>query len=107
MIGNALAAIGRWGSMLGDPATGTGPSLNTDPLFVAIWNITWPILTVIAALGGLFAIWLGVRLAMAQDESKRKEAKAQLIYAIIAVVVIAAIITIMGIVRTQVVPQEW
>ena len=63
-----------------------------------IWNIAWPILTVLAGLGVLLAIWIGVRLATAQDESKRKEAKAQLIWAIIAIIIIIAVIGIFGVI---------
>ena len=106
MIGNALAAIGRWGSMLGDPGAPTGPLNPTRELIDEIWSITWPILLVLGALGGIFAIWLGVRLATAQDESKRKDAKQQLIWAIIAVIVIFAMMGIFGVIRLMV-PIEY
>ena len=108
MFGNMLAKFGefatRIGGMLGD-VTGGGTTNDPDPqdlvtpLMNAIWDITWPILTALLALGGIFAIWLGVRLAMAQDESKRKEAKAQLIWAIIAIVIIALMLGVFGAVR--------
>ena len=97
-MGNLLASIGRMGSMLGE-------TVDLDPLIDRIWSITWPILTVLAALGGLLAIWLGIRLATAQDESKRKEAKAQLIWAILAVVIIVVMIAIFGVVR-EVLPDS-
>jgi len=106
MLGNLLAGIGRIGSMLGNPPPPNGERTWSpgQDLYIAIWNITWPILLVVASLGGIFAIWVGVRLATAQDESKRKEAKAQLIWAIIAIVIVAAIIGIMGVVRTTLTP---
>ena len=61
----------------------------------AIRGIVNPILIVVGTMGALLAIWLGVRLALAQDESKRKEAKAQLIFALIAVIIIFAIVGVM------------
>jgi len=91
-MGNLLARIG---GMLAEPP------IDADDvglgLAYAIWDITWPILTVLAGLGTIFAIWLGMRLATAQDESKRKEAKAQLIYALIAIVVIIGLIAVFGV----------
>jgi len=90
MIGNALSAIGRRGSMLGNPTPGGAAATISQQ----IGQIAWPILAVIAGLGVLFAIWLGVRLATAQDESKRKEAKAQLIWALIAVVLVIGLMLV-------------
>jgi len=60
----------------------------------AILAMVNPLLIVIGAMGAIFAIWLGVRLAIAQDESKRKEAKSQLIWSLIAVVIVFAVIAI-------------
>jgi len=41
-----------------------------------------------------FAIWVGFRLASAEDEGKRKEAKKQLLWSIIAVVAIVVLIIV-------------
>jgi uncharacterized membrane-anchored protein len=51
--------------------------------------------TVIGALGGvvvLFAIYLAYKFITADTEDKRKNAKAQMIYAIIGVIVIFAVL---------------
>ncbi|MCL2586931.1 MAG: pilin [Firmicutes bacterium] len=82
-MGSILARIG---GMLGSPA-GTPPIDDvTDAILAQISAIVWPIMTVLAGIAVLYSIWLGVQLATAQDESKRKEAKARLVWAIVAVV---------------------
>ena len=77
----------------GTPPGGPGftPLPNPAPgIALAIYNIVWPIMTVLVALGMLLAIYLGVKLATSTDEGKRREAKAQMIYAIIAIIIIGA-----------------
>jgi len=100
-MGNLLESLGRIGSMLGTPER---PNADTVALRVAwqTFDIVWPILTVLAGLGVLLAVWLGVRLATAQDESKRKEAKAQLVWALIAVVLVISIIVIFRVILAAV-----
>ena len=80
--------------------SGGGGEFDLDPgeianaTFRAINRIVQPILIALAGIGLLFAIYLGVKLATAQDESKRKEAKAQLVWAIIATVVVIGIVAV-------------
>jgi len=90
-MGNIMA---RFGNMLNRPVQ---PDIGDYEqagamLAQAIRNVVNPIFIVIGSLGALFAIWLGVRLATAQDESKRKEAKSQLVFALIAVIMIFALV---------------
>jgi len=71
-----------------------GTPVNDEPAFTTfLKNITDPIRTVrtvfivlIGAAAIFFAIWVGIRLAKAEDEGKRKEAKQQLLWSIIAAV---------------------
>ena len=56
-------------------------------------------MAVVALLAIIFAIYLGVKLAKAEDDGKRKEAKNQMIYALIGaagVVVIAGLLNLTG-----------
>jgi len=55
-------------------------------------------LAIIAAAAIVFAIWVGFRLAKAEDEGKRKEAKQQLMWSIIAVVVTVAMFMVLQLV---------
>lgn len=50
----------------------------------------------------LFALYLGVRLAMAEDEGKRKEAKAQVFWTVIAVIVALSLSVIISQVMIQI-----
>ena len=49
------------------------------------------ILGIIASLAALFAVYIGFRLAKAEDESKRTEAKKQMLWTIIAIIGVAVI----------------
>ena len=85
--------MARFGSLLAGVDLGEGAYDDAGhALARAMRSVVNPIFIVIGSLGALFAIWLGVRLATAQDESKRKEAKQQLIYALIAVIMIFALV---------------
>ena len=95
MFGNILATFGRIGSMLGAAITDPVTNINRT-VANQVWRIAWPILTTLIALGVLLAIWIGIRLATAQDEGKRREAKTQLIYAIIAIFIVSAAMMIFG-----------
>jgi uncharacterized membrane protein len=52
------------------------------------------VLIMIAAIG--FAIWVGIRLAKAEDEGKRKEAKQQLLWSLIAAVAAIVLLILMN-----------
>jgi len=51
------------------------------------WTIVNIALLIVGSMAGLFAIWLGVRLATASDENRRTQAKAQIIWSILAVII--------------------
>ena len=53
------------------------------------------IMALLAMAAIIFAIYVGFRLAKAEDEGKRKEAKQQLLWSIIAVIAAIALFTIM------------
>lgn len=56
-----------------------------------IKTIKYTVLAVMGALCGVFAIYLGFKLATATDDAKRMEAKAHVVYAIIGVIIIGAL----------------
>lgn len=49
--------------------------------------VLWIILAVVGVAGVIYSIYLGVKLARAEDQSKRDEAKKHLITVVIAIVV--------------------
>jgi len=53
------------------------------------------VLGLLAAVVVFYAIYIGFRMAKAEDDAKRKEAKGHLIYAILGVVAIALIIVVL------------
>ncbi|MCL2586930.1 MAG: hypothetical protein FWE31_01675 [Firmicutes bacterium] len=100
-MGNILARIG---GMLGAPAGGSGPGAEdvARAIIGPISDIVWPIMIVLAAIATLYSIWLGVQLATAQDESKRKEAKARLVWAIVAVILCLGLVAVFGAISAMV-----
>ena len=85
---------------------GEGGELRTESPFIVIADylsggaVRWIMITmlgIIAGMGGLLAIYLGVKLATADNEQTRSNAKAQMIYAILAVVIVAGLISIFSI----------
>lgn len=65
---------------------------------------TRSILQLFSLAAMLYAIYVGMRLAMAQDEGKRKEAKAQLLWSLIAVVGALALAMIISMVMSAIAP---
>jgi len=66
---------------------------------VTIINIVMnTLMGLFSALAFLFLIYIGFRLAKAEDESKRKEAKKQMIYTIVAIVGVIVLIVLFNLV---------
>lgn len=58
-----------------------------NPLIDVLKNIVLPVLIVVATAGVIYAIYLGVMMAKAEDEGKREEAKKRIINVVIAIAV--------------------
>ena len=65
-------------------------------------DILWPILVVVATLGSIYAIYLGIQMAKAEDASKREEAKKRVINAVIAMAVVVVFIVV---IQTVIIPN--
>ncbi len=82
-------------SMLGlagwDSFSDTPYSWLTD-VFNYLYPTLYAIMAVAAAAGAIYAVWLGIQLAKAEDQSKRDEAKKRLIYTLVAVAVVILLI---------------
>ncbi|MGN1212807.1 MAG: Mbov_0395 family pilin-like conjugal transfer protein, partial [Christensenellales bacterium] len=66
-----------------------------NPILKVLNDIIWPILIVVAAVGTIYAIYLGVMMAKAENAEKREEAKKRVINAVIAVVVMVVLILLL------------
>ncbi len=65
--------------------------------FGIISTILWVVLGIVGAIGAIYAIWLGVQLARAEDQGKRDDAKKHLITVFIAIGVTLALIVIFNV----------
>jgi len=66
-----------------------------ENLLSALESIVGPILIVIGSVGVLYAIYLGVMLAKAENAEKREEAKKRIVNVLIAIAITAALIFLM------------
>ena len=76
--------------------TGDQPEVLTK-VFTIISTILWVALAIVGAVGSIYAIYLGVQLSRAEDQSKRDDAKKHLITVVIAIGVTIALILIFNI----------
>ena len=74
-------------------ADGYGDSFEVlNSVFNVLSIVLWVILGIVGAVGAIYAIWLGIKLAKAEDQGKRDEAKKHLIAVAIAVGVTVVLI---------------
>ena len=66
-----------------------------ENLLSALESIVGPILIVVGAVGVIYAIYLGVMLAKAENAEKREESKKRIINVVIAIAITAALIFLM------------
>ena len=79
-----LAVIDSWAKFFsGFKDEGQYEVLKT--VFGTLSIVLWVVLAIVGAAGSVYAVYLGVRLARAEDQSKRDEAKKHLITVAIAV----------------------
>ena len=77
---------------LAGSAAGTNEYAVLGKVFSILSIVLWVVLGIVGAVGSIYAIYLGVRLARAEDQSKRDEAKKHLITVAIAVGVTVVLI---------------
>lgn len=74
-------------------AGGYGDSFGVlNSVFNVLSIVLWVILGIVGAVGAIYAIWLGIKLAKAEDQGKRDEAKKHLIAVAIAIGVTVVLI---------------
>ena len=66
-----------------------------DPILKVLDEIVWPILIVLASVGVIYAIYLGVILAKAENAEAREEAKKRIINVVIAIVIVVVLVLLM------------
>jgi hypothetical protein len=70
-------------------------------------NILGPVLLIIGSAAVLFAIYLGVMYAKAEDANKRKEVQGRLIGAVIGVVIIIVGVTLCYAINWETIVNTW
>ena len=76
-----------------------------DPVLEIINAILWPAIGLVGAIGTIYCIVLGVRLARSDESGSREKAKKDLIGAILGFVII--FILIVGLKILMPILQEW
>ena len=65
-----------------------------ETLLNAVTNVITPILIVVATVGIVYAIWVGVKFVKAEDKTQRDEAKHKLISVIVGIVVTGLLVAL-------------
>ena len=91
-----MKAISMLGANGWNPDTGKfeGAYAWLNPLMKILGDVLIPILIVLATAGIIYAIYLGVMMAKAEDESKREEAKKRIINVVIAIAIVVVLIAL-------------
>lgn len=97
-MANKMLSIGHAQMLTNDTSKDVQNQKWFTELIATIEKWVTPLLILACAAGAIWAIILGVKMAQADDKSKRDEAKANLINVIIALVAVIALILIFTIV---------
>lgn len=93
-----LNIVSSWNGFIGNMS---GLDTNQRELLSQVFNIIsivlWVALAIVGAVGSVYAIYLGVQLARADEQGKRDDAKKHLITTVIAVGVTLALILVFNI----------
>jgi len=82
-----------------------GGNAAVQTLVGALNSLLAPALIIVATAGALYSVWLGVKLAKAEEEESAKKAKKHLITVVTAVVVVVALIIVFYWVADSI--EEW
>ena len=83
------AVVASWSAFFENLKANLGNYQGTYDVLTSVFNILsivmWVVLGIVGAVGAIYAIWLGIKLAKADEQGKRDEAKKHLITVAIAV----------------------
>lgn len=101
MFYSLLNVAASWTEFIQNMVEAGGISEDQESLLTTIFNIIsivlWVALAIVGAIGSVYAIYLGVQLAKADEQGKRDDAKKHLITTVIAVGVTLALILVFNI----------
>ncbi|MDR0462201.1 MAG: pilin [Christensenellaceae bacterium] len=101
LFGTVLKSYTKISAITPDGATDFNDTVVAATKVLAIVNtISSVVLKTLTSAATIFAVWVGWQLMKAEDDAKRKQAKTQLIYTAIGIVVIVAIQAIAGAIFT-------
>ncbi len=101
----ALLAVGAMFITTGIPALAVDFSNVVNPVISLINSFLKPLLALVAAVGTLYCVLLGVKFAKAEEPQDREKAKSHLKNAIIGFVLIFVLIVVMNLAMDPL--QQW
>ena len=63
-----------------------------EPILEVLDAILWPLITIVVAVGTIYCVFLGIKIAKSDEQNSREKAKKDLIGAIIGFVIIFVLI---------------
>ncbi len=86
-----------WGSLLEKLKGSDGTFTNAygswlNPLMSTLSTILWVVLALVGAAGGIYAVYVGIKMARADSAEQRDENKKRMINIIVAIIVVIVLI---------------
>lgn len=87
---NSMLGFG-WDTVL-DKLTGTGFESWLPTLLSTLSTVLWVLLALVGAAGGIYALYIGIKMARADSAEARDENKKRLINIVVSIVVVIVLI---------------
>ncbi len=87
---NSMLNFG-WGSVI-DQLQGTGFESWLPTLLSTLSTVLWVLLALVGAAGGIYALYIGIKMARAESAEQRDENKKRLINIVVSIVVVIVLI---------------
>ncbi len=97
MKGLLLVLVSSWKDLLDTGKVGAQFTTWLTPLMTVLTSIMWVALALVGAAGGLYAVYVGIKMARADSSDAREENKKRLINIILTIVAVIALILVFNV----------
>ena len=91
-LGSMLGVISNWNDLFTQEGVDAGQWGWVKTLMGTLSTVLWVILALVGAAGGIYSIYVGIKMARAESAEQRDENKKRLINIIVSIVVVIVLI---------------